>query len=53
MNRVDETSDAVAMSPALAPFTVTSSSAVAPGATLGRSQDTSAANSRRPQLSTS
>jgi hypothetical protein len=49
MNRVDDTSDAVARSPARAPFTVTSSSDVAPGARLGRSQDTSAANSRRPE----
>jgi hypothetical protein len=39
MNRVDDTSDADARSPARAPFTVTWSSAVAPGARLGRSQD--------------
>jgi len=49
MNRVDDTSDACARSPARAPFTVTSSSDVAPGARLGRSHDTSAANSRRPE----
>jgi hypothetical protein len=49
MNRVDDTSDACARSPARAPFTVTSSSDVAPGARLGRSQDTSVANSRRPE----
>ena len=39
MNRVDDTSDTDASSPALAPFTVTSMSEVAPGASLGRSQD--------------
>ncbi len=49
MNRVDDTSDACARSPARAPFTVTSISEVAAGARLGRSQDTSAANSRRPE----
>jgi len=49
INRVDDTSDACARSPDRAPFTVTSMSAVAPGARLGRSQDTSAANSRRPE----
>jgi hypothetical protein len=48
-NRVDDTSDACARSPARARFTVTSISAVAPGARLGRSHDTSAANSRRPE----
>jgi hypothetical protein len=48
MNRVDDTSDACARSPARAPLIVTSISAVAPGARLGRSQDTSAAKSRRP-----
>ncbi len=36
MKRVDDTSDACARSPALAPFTVTSRSAVAPGARVGR-----------------
>jgi hypothetical protein len=48
MNRVDDTSDAAARSPARAPFTVTSINDVTPGARLGRSQDTSAPNSRRP-----
>ena len=42
MNRVDDTSDACARSPARAPFTVKSISDVAPGARLGKSQDTSA-----------
>ena len=51
INRFDDTSDACAISLARAPFTVTSSSEVAPGARLGRSQDTSAANSRRPEPS--
>lgn len=36
MNRVDETNDACARSPARAPFAVTSSSDVAAGARLGR-----------------
>lgn len=49
MNRVADTSDACARSPVRAPFTVTLVSAVAPGAKLGRSQDISAANSRRPE----
>jgi hypothetical protein len=37
MNRVDDTSDACARSPARAPFTVTWVSDAAPGARLGRS----------------
>ena len=49
MNRVDDASDADARSPARAPLTVTSSNEVAPGAKLGRSQDTSAANTRCPE----
>ena len=47
--RVDEASAAWARSPCRAPLTTTSSRLVAPGARLGRSQDTSAANSRRPE----
>ena len=39
MNRVDDTCDACAKSPARAPFTVTSINDVTPGARLGRSQD--------------
>ena len=53
MNRVDDTSDAPARSPARALLTVTSISEVAPGARLGRSQDTSAANSRCPDCGSS
>jgi hypothetical protein len=49
MNRVDDTSDALASSPACAPFIATSSGAVVPGAYLGKSQDASVANSRRPE----
>ena len=41
-------SAAVARSPCRAPLTVTSSKLVAPGAKFGRSQATSAANSRCP-----
>jgi len=37
MNRVDDTSDACAWSPARAPLTVTSINDVVPGAKLGRS----------------
>lgn len=48
MNRVELTSDACARSPWRDPVTVTSVSAVAPLASDGRSQDTSAANSRVP-----
>ena len=43
INRVDDTSDACATSPARAPLTVTSISDVAPGARLGRAQDMLAA----------
>ena len=53
MNRVDDTSDACARSPARAPVTVTSISEVAPGARLGRSDETSAANSRCPDCGSS
>ena len=53
MNRVEDTSDACARSPARAPLSVTSISDVAPGARLGRSQDTSAANSRYPDCGSS
>jgi len=53
MNRVDDTSDASVRSPARAPLTVTSISVVAPGAKLGRSQDTPAANSRCPDCGSS
>ena len=35
MKRIEDTSDAIARSPARAPFTVTSINAVAPGAWLG------------------
>ena len=48
MNRVELTSDAYAISPCRDPVTVTSVSAVAPLASDGRSQDTSAWNSRVP-----
>jgi hypothetical protein len=48
MKRVDDASAAWARSPCRAPATVTSSRLVAPGARLGRSQVTSAANSRCP-----
>jgi len=48
MNRVDHTGGACAKSPVHAPLTLTSISEVAPGARLGRSQDTAAANSRCP-----
>ena len=53
MNRVDDTSDACARSPARAPFTVTSSSDDALDARLGRCQATSAANSRYPACGSS
>gem|GEM_PF-748813 len=53
MNRVDDTSDACARSLARAPLTETSISDVARGAKLGRSQDTSAANSRCPDCGSS
>jgi len=53
MNRGDDTSDADARLPARAPLTVTSISDVAPGARLGRFQDTSAANSRCPDCGSS
>ena len=49
MNRVDDTSDDIARSPAHAPFTVTSICTVAPGARLGRSRDTFAAPPHRPE----
>ncbi len=42
-------SEASGKSPRRAPGRVTSTFAVAPAARLGRSQDTSAANSRRPE----
>ena len=48
MNCVDDTTDACARSPARAPLTVTTINDVAPRARLGRSQDTSAKNSRCP-----
>jgi len=53
INLVDETSDPCARSPARAPLTVMSMSAVAPGTRLGKSQDTSAANSRCPDCGSS
>ncbi len=53
MNRVDDTGDACAKSPARAPLTVISVSVVPPGARLGRSQDTSDANCRCPDCSSS
>ena len=46
--RVDEASAALARSPCRAPDTVTSTRLVAPGASDGRSQATSAVNSRCP-----
>jgi hypothetical protein len=48
MKRIEDTSDAFARSPVRAPLAVTSIDDVAPGARLGRSQATSAANSRCP-----
>ncbi len=48
MNRVELTSDASAIPPCQDPVTITSVSAVAPLASEGRSQDTSAWNSRVP-----
>ena len=48
LKRVDEASAAWAKSPCRAPLTVTSSRLVAPGASYGRSQAASAANSRCP-----
>ena len=55
MNRVGDTSDARAKSPACAPLTVTSITEVDPGAGAsgGRSQDTSDANSRCPDCGSS
>jgi hypothetical protein len=48
MKRVEEASAAPARSRCWHPVTVTSSRLVPPGAKLGRSQETSAANSRWP-----
>ena len=53
MNRVDDTSDTSARSPARPTLTVTSISDVAPGARPGRSKDTSAAKFRFPDCGNS